>query len=1216
MSPRFCFMSLVAVVALTACGNNPSNTPDAKETVDAASVDAAIDAPPGTPDASPDAGFDAMPAPAICTVTAGDATKLITGTVLTPTGILANGQVAINASGVITCVGASCPSPTATRIDCPMGVISPGLINTHDHITYTQNSPYTDTGERYEQRHDWRRGQRGHTKLTTPGNASADQIRWGELRFLFGGATSTVGSGGQSGLLRNLDQAANQEGLNQPAVQFETFPLDDSGGTQITSTCNYGAAPDTTAKIASYASYEPHVAEGIDGTARNEFTCISDPTYDTTAPGLATDLVKPQTAIIHGVGLKPYDYGIMAIDGTALIWSPRSNITLYGDTAGAPIAARLGVQIALGTDWSATGSINLLRELSCADFVNKTYWNDYFTDQQLWQMVTENAASVTATDDVIGTVATGKVADLAIFDARFNTGYRAVLNAEPKDVVLVLRGGKPLYGEDATITALSTGCDAVDVCGNAKQVCLMSEIGKTYDQLKTAVGTDYAAFFCGTPINEPSCVAKRPAAVNNSTIYTGMPSATDLDGDGIANASDNCPDVFNPIRPLDNGVQADNDSDTVGDACDVCPVNANTTTCATIDPNDRDADGVTNALDNCPDIANTQQEDGDLDGKGDVCDACPAINNPGTQGCPVSIYSIKNGTTPVGAVVRVTNAIVTGKGSNGFFIQVKPTLANGMADPAYLGPDYSGMFVFTAAASPFLTSTAVGNRVDIDATVTLFNGQIELATISAVTVTSAAVEAAPDPITVTAAEATTGGLRAAKLEGVLVKTAAVTITAVDTLNAEVTANDGAGAIAVDDFLYLPAPLPAVGTAFGSITGVLALRNNVSKIEPRAANDYAPATLAIAALTPAKTFVDVGAVMVPTRPTALTVTLNQPAPVDTAVAVTSSDNAVARAVGDAVTVKAGETTAVVMVSSTAKGTATLTATLGVSFTASVQALDGTEVPVLIGLTPTTATVAPGGTQTFTVGLDIPAPTGGTAVALTLTPPTAGTIPPTVTVLAGTLTAPFDYVDGSTVTSASVTATPGAASFTSPITVVEPPMGHLVINEVDYDQAGTDAASYIEIYNPTNAAIPLTDIAVALVNGSNNGEYLRFNLVDAGATLDAGKYLVIRNAGVTVPAGVLTIDATGDWFQNGPDGLALINASTTTVIDALSYEGELKTVTLTGFTGTVSLVEMTAFTGADTGDNVNSLSRTPNGADSDVASADWQVTATKTPGVANP
>ena len=63
----------------------------------------------------------------------------------------------------------------------------------------------------------------------------------------------------------------------------------------------------------------------------------------------------------------------MATHGTGLIWSPRSNITLYGDTARVTIASRLGVNIALGTDWMPSGSMNLLRELKCADSFNTTY---------------------------------------------------------------------------------------------------------------------------------------------------------------------------------------------------------------------------------------------------------------------------------------------------------------------------------------------------------------------------------------------------------------------------------------------------------------------------------------------------------------------------------------------------------------------------------------------------------------------------------------------------------------------------------------------------------------------------------------------------------------------------------------------------------------------------------------------------------------------------
>ena len=82
----------------------------------------------------------------------------------------------------------------------------PGLINAHDHITFVQNSPYTDTGERYEHRHDWRRGLNGHTQLNYSGGASDNQKLWGELRFLIGGATSTIGSGEVEGFLRNLDR--------------------------------------------------------------------------------------------------------------------------------------------------------------------------------------------------------------------------------------------------------------------------------------------------------------------------------------------------------------------------------------------------------------------------------------------------------------------------------------------------------------------------------------------------------------------------------------------------------------------------------------------------------------------------------------------------------------------------------------------------------------------------------------------------------------------------------------------------------------------------------------------------------------------------------------------------------------------------------------------------------------------------------------------------
>ena len=46
------------------------------------------------------------------------------------------------------------------------------------------------------------------------------------------------------------------------------------------------------------------------------------------------------------------------------------------------------------------------------------------------------------------------------------------------------------------------------------------------------------------------------------------------------------------------------------------------------DPNDVDGDGIANAADNCPHRANPSQHDEDGDGVGDACDNCPTVRNP------------------------------------------------------------------------------------------------------------------------------------------------------------------------------------------------------------------------------------------------------------------------------------------------------------------------------------------------------------------------------------------------------------------------------------------------------------------------------------------------------------------------------------------------------------------------------------------------------------
>ncbi|HWB73843.1 MAG TPA: amidohydrolase family protein, partial [Nannocystaceae bacterium] len=525
----------------------------------------------------------------------GPSGTILRGTVLAPGEVFHGGSVFFDDAGIIQCVGCDCSGANgadqASVITCADGVISPGLINPHDHITYANNAPIGNGVDRYEDRQDWRIGQDGHEPLDYNSGASNNVVAAAELRFVMSGATSAASAGGRMGLLRNLDSSAQLEGLPIQAADSDTFPLDDANGVTHEMGCNYGDSPTTTEDIEGLDGYLPHISEGISQTSHNEFTC--------TSMG-ATDLIQPQTAVIHSVAILPEDAETMQNDTTKVIWSPRSNIVLYGNTAPATMLNQMGVAIALGTDWVSSGSMNLQRELRCAAELNTNYFDAHFSDEQLWRMVTTNAAFATGSHNAIGMLKPGYVADIAVFAASGSIDHQAIVDAELADTVLVLRGGEVLYGDDALVALPEIGgaaCEVLDVCGTSKRACIAQDIGggTTLTGITNAINAFYPLFFCDVPDNEPSCVPFR-----NS--YPGGITDDDDDGDGVDDASDNCPLVFNPVRDLE-AVQGDDDSDGVGDVCDICPLDG-TDSCVVPDANDFDNDLLGNGEDNCPFVDN------------------------------------------------------------------------------------------------------------------------------------------------------------------------------------------------------------------------------------------------------------------------------------------------------------------------------------------------------------------------------------------------------------------------------------------------------------------------------------------------------------------------------------------------------------------------------------------------------------------------------------
>jgi hypothetical protein len=161
---------------------------------------------------------------------------------------------------------------------------------------------------------------------------------------------------------------------------------------------------------------------------------------------------------------------------------------------------------------------------------------------------------------------------------------------------------------------------------------------------------------------------------------------------------------------------------------------------------------------------------------------------------------------------------------------------------------------------------------------------------------------------------------------------------------------------------------------------------------------------------------------------------------------------------------------------------------------------------------------------------------------------------------------------------------------------PPVSAVVINEVDYDQVGADGDGFVELKNAGTAEVDLAGLALVFVDGADSEEYRREPLT---GSLAPGAHLVVA----------------GDAQNGAPDGIALIDTEDGTLLDALSYEGAIAAAVIDG--RTYSLVEGIVLpeTVADSNTAAGSLSRIPDGRDTNDAATDWVFTTTLTRGAAN-
>ena len=383
---------------------------------------------------------------------------LLKGRVVTMDGennVINDGNVMVR-DGKITGVWASNANPPAgvDFSDVPIvnteGTIYPGLIDLHNHVHYnhiplwdfevhlsdSQKSEEGGYTNRYQWGNNWDYGpsitwMKTNIQSNYRWDMASEQMKYAEVQAVSGGVTAMQGSpssGTQawdSILSRNVElYNFGQDGISTCAVCGAAE--DDYTGSHLISQSEAG----------TLNAWFVHLAEGVDSSSKAEFDALWD-----------KGLIMEETVVIHGTALDSSQFSKMASVGSNLVWSPLSNLLLYGDTTDVVAADQAGVSISISPDWGPSGSKNNFHELKVADMWNTNNMNGHFSNYELVEMVTSNPADATGWTPFVGRVKADLFADLVVIDTFHEDPYRNLIEAIDADVALTIVQGKAVFGD-------------------------------------------------------------------------------------------------------------------------------------------------------------------------------------------------------------------------------------------------------------------------------------------------------------------------------------------------------------------------------------------------------------------------------------------------------------------------------------------------------------------------------------------------------------------------------------------------------------------------------------------------------------------------------------------------------------------------------------------------------------------------------------------------
>jgi hypothetical protein len=359
--------------------------------------------------------------------------------------VVPDGVVWVSDGAIVAVTPAAEPAPEGFAGVTPLstgGTIYPGLIELHNHLSYNAlqlwqvNKKYDNRGQWSDttSNPDYRKLISGPMSVIGKSPSLVPSlVRYVEAKCLVAGVTTSQGIALSSdpgiptfyqGVIRNTDQPDSPRLPRAPS--------------RISDVAANGASAFET-ELESDHRLLLHLAEGIGTTAHQYFDDLKMPDGSW---AISNHLIG-----IHSVALTAPDIEIVKQHGGSMVWSPLSNLLLYGQTAQISEFHEQGVAIGLGSDWAPSGSKNLLGELKVAAVYDRHQpTGATFSAEQLVRMVTSDAAAILDWGDALGSIEPGKLADLMVVDSTSRYYHQALIDATERDVIMVMVGGTVCAG--------------------------------------------------------------------------------------------------------------------------------------------------------------------------------------------------------------------------------------------------------------------------------------------------------------------------------------------------------------------------------------------------------------------------------------------------------------------------------------------------------------------------------------------------------------------------------------------------------------------------------------------------------------------------------------------------------------------------------------------------------------------------------------------------